>query len=208
MPKKTGGKKSSASKKPAKSPPVNVRRNDKGQLLPGSVLNPDGPSRGYRQKGTLLKEAIEKVARAHGGVSIWEEIAERAYEDPRYAKMLVDASLPRPKPDTFVHVGVNQAQVAAAPADLDLAKLQPESRLLLRRLVQIEAAARLAQGGDGGATAPQGASTDGDGPDVDAAPQGATGGGNGATRASSGNGRRRPRAKAKKKSRNGKKPKR
>jgi hypothetical protein len=39
-----------------------VQRNEKGQLLPGVILNPAGKPKGARHMTTLLEEAIKKVA--------------------------------------------------------------------------------------------------------------------------------------------------
>ena len=41
---------------------INAIRNEKGQLLPGVVLNPAGKPKGAKHLTTLLQEAIKKVA--------------------------------------------------------------------------------------------------------------------------------------------------
>lgn len=43
-----------------------VQRNEKGQLLPGVVLNPGGKPKGVRHMSTLLAEAIKRVAEDTG----------------------------------------------------------------------------------------------------------------------------------------------
>ncbi len=54
-------------KKLSRNNPLNnskniVRRNEKGQLLPGVVLNPAGKPKGVRHLSTMLEEAIKRVA--------------------------------------------------------------------------------------------------------------------------------------------------
>ena len=56
-------------------------RNEKGQLLPGVVLNPAGKPKGIKHMTTLLEEAIKKVATDTGtteDIAIVSKVIERA----------------------------------------------------------------------------------------------------------------------------------
>jgi len=52
-------------KKPLKDSEPMVKRNEKGQLLPGSVLNPDGYVKGTRNFNTDFDEVVEEIAKAN-----------------------------------------------------------------------------------------------------------------------------------------------
>jgi len=41
---------------------IGVERNEKGQLLPGSILNPAGKPKGLRSFTTKVRDALEKIA--------------------------------------------------------------------------------------------------------------------------------------------------
>lgn len=54
--------KTTPEKKPTNSSETHVERNEKGQLLPGSHLNPFGPKAGYKHLTTQLKEMLLETA--------------------------------------------------------------------------------------------------------------------------------------------------
>lgn len=60
-----------------------VERNEKGQILPGVILNPEGRPKGARHMSTLLLEAVKKVAEDKGSsedVQIVKALIKKAKE--------------------------------------------------------------------------------------------------------------------------------
>lgn len=71
-----------------------VKRNEKGQLLPGVILNPAGKPKGARHFETLFREAVKRIA--EGGtesedVLIVKKVIERAKEgDLKATEIILD----------------------------------------------------------------------------------------------------------------------
>lgn len=71
------------SETPSKDSKKLVERNEKGQLLPGSILNPVGKLKGTKHLTTKLFEALEAVAKVKTGNP----------ENKTYSQLLIDRIL-------------------------------------------------------------------------------------------------------------------
>jgi hypothetical protein len=54
-----------------------VERDEKGRVLPGSVLNPEGPKPGYKHMSTILAEALKELASGSDTKSWAEMVVKR-----------------------------------------------------------------------------------------------------------------------------------
>jgi hypothetical protein len=72
-----------------------VRRNAKGQFLPGSVPNPKGRPPGARDRFTVINEAVQRVFGGLGSAGFWEHLAKLAKAgDLRAASLLAERVSP------------------------------------------------------------------------------------------------------------------
>ncbi len=72
-------------KKPSNNSKKLVKRNKKGQLLPGSVLNPEGMKTGTRQFSTLMDEAVEEIAKLNkiSEGEVWQILIKIGYSEAK-----------------------------------------------------------------------------------------------------------------------------
>ena len=72
-------------KKPSNNSKKIVKRNKKGQLLPGSVLNPEGLKPGTKQFSTLMDEAVKEIAKANKLTEgeVWQVLIKRGYSEAK-----------------------------------------------------------------------------------------------------------------------------
>ena len=197
MPKETRKKPGSKKKKPSRRPPVNVKRDERGRLLPGSNLNPSGPPAGFRHKATIMDEALEREAKRRG-IHLFDHLAEESYEDNRLAMKLLEVVSRLQDQGATIKVGLSAAMVVEPPDDVDFDGLAPAARKHLRALLQIQAQVGT---GQQAATAPETAPVgEGDGVVETAKPKkekatrrqnGPRSSGNGRPGRPNGNGRRR-----------------
>lgn len=138
MPKETRKKTGQDEKKPSRRAPVNVKRDEKGRLLPGSNLNPSGPPAGFRHKATIMDEALEREAKRRG-IHLFDHLAEESYEDNQLALKLLQVVSRLQDQGATIKVGLSAAMVVEPPDDVDFDILEPAARKHLRALIQIQA---------------------------------------------------------------------
>ena len=167
MPKETRKKPGSKKKKPSRRPPVNVKRDERGRLQPGSNLNPSGPEPGFRHQSTIMNEALEREAKRRG-IHLFDHLAEEAYEDNRLGLKLLEVCSRLQDRGATIKIGVATAMVVEPPDDVDFDILAPAARKHLRALLQIQATQVTVETGQA-ATAPEGAPVGEDDGDVETA---------------------------------------
>lgn len=62
-----------------------VKRNEKGQLLPGSILNPEGLQEGTKQFKTIMDETVADIAKQNNlsKGEVWKVLIKRGYSEAK-----------------------------------------------------------------------------------------------------------------------------
>lgn len=81
-----------------------VERNEKGQLQPGSILNPEGLQKGTKHFSSIMDEAVEDIAKEEGisTAEVWKVLVKIAYDEAKnknypYFKDIFDRYYGKPK---------------------------------------------------------------------------------------------------------------